>query len=200
MQRAPDSTKLMESLDDGMRKIETMWDNFSLNDSNLRSMDFNEKFERKIKKPTTRKKQALQVEWVPRVTIPQPFSMTIREQIKCDRRQENVMHEMREEREKRIEAEIRECKRKFKARPVPKHVTLPLYEQKLRQDEMRKQKLRQMNREYTEKAAMLVDARTNCLSKSVSATDLTKKEVAFFREFLEFYLNIIYYEDGPKCF
>lgn len=77
------SQKMLDSLSEGIKKIETMWDNFSVNDMNnttMRSLDFNERFEKKIKKSQVpmKKKQQIQVEWVPRVTIPQPFSMSIR--------------------------------------------------------------------------------------------------------------------------
>lgn len=77
--KSADHNKLLESLDDGIRKIETMWDNFSLKDSvNLKSIEFNERFEKKVKRPVSKKKQPMQLEWQPRVTIPQPFSMSIR--------------------------------------------------------------------------------------------------------------------------
>lgn len=154
------SQKMLDSLSEGIKKIETMWDNFSVNDMNnttMRSLDFNERFEKKIKKSQVpmKKKQQIQVEWVPRVTIPQPFSMSIREQLRNDKKKENMINEMRDEREKRIEAEIRECKKKFKAKPVPAHVKEPLYENQRAADNFRKQKLREMQQEYTYKVTEL---------------------------------------------
>lgn len=157
-------SRMLDSLSEGMKKIETMWDNFSLNEANMndsmtmRSFDFNDRFERKPKIKATQahaKKKSIEIEWVPRVTIPEPFNMSIRDQVRYDKRKDKVMNEMREERERRIEAEIRECKKKFKAKPVPKHVRMPLYEQQRAQDEMRKQKIREMSRETHDKISTL---------------------------------------------
>ena len=160
------SNRLMQKLDSGIKKIETMWDNFSLSETNanLKSIEFNEKFEKKLKRVNPKKRQQLQVEWVPRVTIPEPFSMSIREQIKQDKKQQKLLKEMQEERERRIEAEIKECKRKFKAQPVPAHVNLPIYEQRRLDEELRKYKLKEMSKEYMEK-----------ISRPFNLTDTTKK-------------------------
>lgn len=155
------SAKLIENLDDDLSRIERMWDDFKINDSdiNMKSIEFNEKFVKKHKKPinntkkTSSRKQVQQVEWMPRLTVPEPFSMTIREQIKTDKKQEKLLKEMQEEREKRIEAELRETKRKFKANPVPAHVILPLYEKKLVDEELRKHKIKRMSKEYLEKVS-----------------------------------------------
>ena len=68
-------------------------------------------------------------------------------------KQEKLLKEMQEEREKRIEAELRETKRKFKANPVPAHVILPLYEKKLVDEELRKHKIKRMSKEYLEKVS-----------------------------------------------
>jgi len=172
--------KINDDLDEGIRKIEAMWDNFSLKSDNkhmptldtLRSIDFNSKFEKKPKRVennnlrrsfsssvvTKKKKPSIEIEWVPRVTIPQPFSMTIREQIKFDQRQESVVAEMRQERERRLEAELEECRKKFKARPVPRHVKENLYERKQLEEAMKKEKAK-IVREISERGAARVLAR-----------------------------------------
>ena len=153
------SAKLIESLDDDIIKIERMWDDFKINSSdiNLKSIEFNEKFVKKYKKNTDKsvksKSKTPQVEWMPRVTVPEPFSMTIREKIKTDKKQEKILKEMQLEREKRIEAELIETKRKFKANPVPAHVVLPLYEKKLIDEELRKHKIKRLSKEYLEKVS-----------------------------------------------
>lgn len=161
---------LERSLNDGIKKIETMWDNFSLNDSyqsNMRSIEFNERFEKKLKKAQlNKKKPTVQVEWVPRVTIPKPFSMSVREQIKHDYKKENCINEMRDEREKRIEAEILECKKKFRARPVPAHVKKPLFSQAQSNEDIRKQRLREMKNEYSKKVSTLNENYSNKLKDS----------------------------------
>ena len=71
--------------------------------------------------------------------------------MKIDQKRLTLARELQDEREKRIEAEIRECKRKFKATPIPAHVHLPLYEQKKAEEKLRKLKLKQTSKEYLEK-------------------------------------------------
>lgn len=156
--RLDKSTKIYDSVDEDLKKIEKIWNEFSLNDNQtLKSIEFNTRFEKKKKKPAksnyrTQRPASAQVEWAPRVTIPEPFSMTIREKIKADKKVK-LAREMQDEREKRIENEIRECKRKFKASPVPHHVMLPLYEQKKVGEEIRKHKIKKMSKEYMEKVS-----------------------------------------------
>jgi hypothetical protein len=207
----PSSAKLIENLDDDIVKIERMWDDFKVSaaasDINLKSIEFNEKFVKKIKKnasgklPKSKKRQqAQQVEWMPRLTVPEPFSMTIREQIKSDKKQEKLLKEMQEERERRIEAELKEAKRKFKANPVPAHVVLPLYQKRLVDEELRKHKIKRMSKEYLEKIPKpfkLTDTTNKIRERPHSATfdndrseELNKKPTDFNANPLpEFYLN-----------
>ena len=106
--------------------------------------------------------------------------------MKQDKKKVNAINEMREEREKRLEAEARECQKKFKARPVPAHVKLPLYEQRRLYQDLKKSQLREMRREYA-----------NCMEESKtmnrSASELRKsdnKKVQFNAQPLpEFYFN-----------
>jgi protein FAM161A len=122
------------------KKIEKIWKEFKMDEksmSDLKSLEFNNRFEKKRVRSAqvgrsgsarrSKSRTSFQYEWFPRVTIPEPFSMTIREQIKSEQKQK-LVREMQDEREKRIDAEIRECSRKFRANPVPAHVYLPLYE------------------------------------------------------------------------
>lgn len=158
------SSRLMHSIDDDLMKIERMWDDFKINDFkindsdiDLKSIEFNEKFVKKVKRlpPKSKSKKIVQqsVEWMPRLTVPEPFSMTLREKYKSDKKHEKLLKEMQEEREKRIEAELKETRRKFKANPVPAHVMLPLYEKKLVDEELRKHKIKRMSKEYMEKVS-----------------------------------------------
>ncbi|KAJ8002132.1 hypothetical protein DPEC_G00176650 [Dallia pectoralis] len=80
----------------------------------------------------------------PRVTIPRPFHMTVRENQK---RQKGV--KMRSEIElenaalrKQLE-ELTECQRKFRASPAPAHVHLPLYEELNERNEERRRSMRE---------------------------------------------------------
>lgn len=164
-------TKVYESISDDLKKIEKIWDEFKFEDKNenKKSFDFNQKFEKRITKSnrqltSSKRPSSVQVEWAPRVTIPEPFSMTIREQIKSDKKKK-LSREMQDERDKRIEAELRECNKKFRAAPVPAHVMVPLYEKLKQEEEMRKFKLKKMSQEYMDK-----------VSKPFNLTDYKKKE------------------------
>lgn len=98
------------------------------------------------------------------------------------------MNEMREEREKRLEAEARECQRKFKARPVPAHVKMPLYEQRRLNEELKKSQLRELRRDYAEKSNHLNDSRN--MTKSSNELRKSDKKVQFNAQPLpEFYFN-----------
>jgi hypothetical protein len=155
------SDRIHGAIHSDLRHIEQIWNDFKFEDT--KSIDFNRKFERRVvnKKPVARGRSAslrrrpasASVEWVPRVTVPEPFSMSIRESLKTDKRLQKASQETREEREKRIEAELRECTKKFKATPAPVHVMLPLYEKLKMEEEVRKIRLKKMSQEYMEKVS-----------------------------------------------
>ncbi|XP_028829433.1 protein FAM161A [Denticeps clupeoides] len=77
--------------------------------------------------------------WRPRVTVPKPFQMTLRE---AEKRRRGVKTRSEVEREnaelRRQLEELTECQRKFRASSVPAHVRLPLYEELLERDEERR--------------------------------------------------------------
>ena len=79
-------------------------------------------------------KQDLAKKWRHRITIPIPFQMSLREEsrVKSKSRTQREMEEQRIERQHREEIE---CKRKFKAKPVPAHIYLPLYQEILEKSE-----------------------------------------------------------------
>uniref|UniRef100_A0AAZ3QWG0 Protein FAM161A n=1 Tax=Oncorhynchus tshawytscha TaxID=74940 RepID=A0AAZ3QWG0_ONCTS len=77
--------------------------------------------------------------WKPKVTVPKPFHMTLRENQK---HQKGVKTRSEIELEntalrKQLE-ELTECQRKFRASSVPAHVRLPLYEELQERDEARR--------------------------------------------------------------
>lgn len=149
-------------INDDLKRIEKIWNDFSLNDNqSLKSVEFNKRFEKvnkhqvvrkSLSRPSSAAGSLMQSsnEWIPKVTIPEPFSMSIREKVKSDQKKFNLARELQEERDKRIEAEIRECKNKFKANPIPAHVHMPLYEQQQESQKLRKQKLKQSSKKYLE--------------------------------------------------
>ena len=173
-----------DDISEDLKRIEKIWNEFSLSENqNLKSIEFNQRFEKvNAKKPNKGAKKgassssssrpaSAQVEWIPKVTIPEPFSMSIREKLKADQKKVTLARELQDEREKRIEAEIRECKKKFKASPIPAHVHLPLYEKKKADEKLRKLKLKESSKEYLEKN-----------SKPFNLTDTKKSAASTLRE------------------
>uniref|UniRef100_A0A2K6L619 Protein FAM161A n=1 Tax=Rhinopithecus bieti TaxID=61621 RepID=A0A2K6L619_RHIBE len=78
----------------------------------------------------TRKKRK---EWVPTITVPEPFQMMIREQKKKEESMKSksdieMVHKLLKKQE-----EDPECKKKFRANPVPASVFLPLYHDLVKQ-------------------------------------------------------------------
>ena len=65
---------------------------------------------------------------------------------KHEKRKSRVVQELEEKRMREQLLEEMECKKKFKAHEVPEHVRIPLYEDVLRQQEERKQLIKQRSR------------------------------------------------------
>ncbi|CAO2640815.1 Protein FAM161A [Lemmus lemmus] len=118
--------------------ISNMWAGFSVEDY----IQYDSDFQRARK---TRKKPK---SWVPTVTVPVPFQMTVREQ----KRREEVLKarsglESRQKLPKRDDNEDdMECKKKFRANPVPSCLLLPLYEDLVRQSEERRRTARERSK------------------------------------------------------
>lgn len=84
--------------------------------------------------------------WAPKVTIPEPFSMTIRDEagrFKATYSAKFVSDMLQASQEE----DIRRESTKFKAKPVPASTYLPLYEELLNKTESRRQFLREYCRE-----------------------------------------------------
>nr|XP_006117790.2 protein FAM161B [Pelodiscus sinensis] len=78
--------------------------------------------------------------WVSTITIPQPFKMTLREACKKPQlMRSRASLELEKQREKRQSQEEAECQKQFRAQPVPAHVYLPLYQEIMEQDEIRRE-------------------------------------------------------------
>uniref|UniRef100_A0A8C8SJ86 FAM161 centrosomal protein B n=1 Tax=Pelusios castaneus TaxID=367368 RepID=A0A8C8SJ86_9SAUR len=78
--------------------------------------------------------------WVSTITIPQPFKMTLREAHKKSHLvKSRASLELEKQRDKRQSQEEAECQKQFRAQPVPGHVYLPLYQEIMEQNEIRRE-------------------------------------------------------------
>ncbi|KAM9291450.1 protein FAM161B [Morus bassanus] len=86
--------------------------------------------------------------WIPSITIPQPFEMTLREARKKSQLMKSYMFlELDKQRDKRQSQDEAECQKQFRAQPVPAHVFLPLYQEIMEQNELRRQIATQKRKE-----------------------------------------------------
>ncbi|XP_074724452.1 protein FAM161B isoform X2 [Strix uralensis] len=86
--------------------------------------------------------------WIPSITIPQPFKMTLREARKKSQLMKSYMFlELDKQRDKRQSQDEAECQKQFRAQPVPAHVFLPLYQELMEQNETRRQIATQKRKE-----------------------------------------------------
>ncbi|XP_074891531.1 protein FAM161A isoform X2 [Buteo buteo] len=123
------------------QQIEKMWDGFSVEDyisHTKHSLPSSPAFR------MIRKKQKA---WSPKVTVPKPFQMTIRE---ARKKEQNVKSKSQIEMEnnllkKQLEEEA-ECQKKFRANPVPAAVFLPLYHEILQRNEERRRSVKERSK------------------------------------------------------
>ncbi|XP_010286782.1 PREDICTED: protein FAM161B, partial [Phaethon lepturus] len=86
--------------------------------------------------------------WIPSITIPQPFEMTLREARKKSQLMKSYMFlELDKQRNKKQSQDEAECQKQFRAQPVPAHVFLPLYQEIMEQNEIRRQIATQKRKE-----------------------------------------------------
>ncbi|GFS04802.1 protein FAM161A-like [Elysia marginata] len=81
-------------------------------------------------------------EWRHRITIPEPFNMSVREALK-DSKKTKAQLELEQRRIEKQREEEAECEKKFKARPVPSHVYLPKFEEIMERNESRRHYVKQ---------------------------------------------------------
>uniref|UniRef100_A0A663EEX5 Protein FAM161A n=2 Tax=Aquila chrysaetos chrysaetos TaxID=223781 RepID=A0A663EEX5_AQUCH len=123
------------------QRIEKMWDGFSVEDyisHTKHSLPSSPAFRMIWKK---------QKAWSPKVTVPRPFQMTIRE---ARKKEQNVKSKSQIEMEnnilkKQLEEEA-ECQKKFRANPVPAAVFLPLYHEILQRNEERRRSVKERSK------------------------------------------------------
>lgn len=117
--------------------INNMWNNFSVKDYiQCEDADF----------PAIKKTGKKSKEWVPKITVPEPFQMMIREQKK---KEENMKYKSDIEMVHKLlkKQEDSECKKKFRANPVPEFVFFPLYHDIVKQNEERRRIMKEKNKE-----------------------------------------------------
>ncbi|XP_051694158.1 protein FAM161A isoform X2 [Oryctolagus cuniculus] len=116
--------------------INNMWTNFQVKDY----IQGEDAHFQAVGKPRRRPK-----EWVPRITVPQPFQMMIREQKKKETMKSKsdieVVHKLLKKQEEEKEF------KKFRANPVPEYVFLPLYRDIVKQNEERRRSTKEKNKE-----------------------------------------------------
>ncbi|XP_065487617.1 protein FAM161A isoform X1 [Caloenas nicobarica] len=122
-------------------RIEKMWDGFSVEDYISRAkhcVPSSPAFR------TIRRKQKARS---PKVTVPKPFQMTIRE---ARKKEQNVKSKSQVEMEnhllkKQLEEEA-ECQKQFRANPVPAAVFLPLYHEIVQRNEERRRSVKERSK------------------------------------------------------
>ncbi|NXW14610.1 F161A protein, partial [Circaetus pectoralis] len=123
------------------QRIEKMWDGFSVEDYISRTKHS------LPSSPAFRMIRKKQKAWSPKVTVPKPFQMTIRE---ARKKEQNVKSKSQIEMEnnllkKQLEEEA-ECQKKFRANPVPAAVFLPLYHEILQRNEERRRSVKERSK------------------------------------------------------
>ncbi|XP_074805631.1 protein FAM161A isoform X2 [Natator depressus] len=130
------------SLTFAKEQIEKMWDGFSVEDYVYHTKHS------LPNSPTFKMMGKKQKEWSPKVTVPKPFQMTIRE---AKKKQQNVKSKSQIEIEnnllkKQLEEEA-ECQKKFRANPVPASVFLPLYHEIMERNEERRKFVKERSKD-----------------------------------------------------
>ncbi|KAM7118446.1 protein FAM161A isoform 2-T2 [Ciconia maguari] len=122
-------------------RIEKMWEGFSVEDYISRTKHS------LPSSPAFRMIRKKQKAWSPKVTVPKPFQMTIRE---ARKKEQNVKSKSQTEMEsnllkKQLEEEA-ECQKKFRANPVPAAVFLPLYHEIVQRNEERRRSVKERSK------------------------------------------------------
>ena len=113
----------------GESTIETMWDDFSVE-------EYAPPLRQREKRMKVHSREPVQQAWSPRVTIPEPFAMTVREEGKPKTKSRMLILAEQEKLERQLQEEM-ECQKRFRALPVPATTYVPL-------DELRREQHEQM--------------------------------------------------------
>ncbi|XP_047301918.1 protein FAM161A isoform X1 [Homo sapiens] len=93
------------------------------------------------------KRRKKRKEWVPTITVPEPFQMMIREQKKKEESMKSKSDIEMVHKALKKQEEDPEYKKKFRANPVPASVFLPLYHDLVKQKEERRRSLKEKSKE-----------------------------------------------------
>ena len=113
--------------------VEDMWEGFSV-------------YDYPPDESPPREKQEKKNEWTPQITIPKPFTMTMREAKKKAKHMTRSQMILQEDLKKKKEKEEAELHKKFRAQPVPATTFLPLYDEITRQNELRRYHVRELSK------------------------------------------------------
>ena len=127
-----------------MSRIEDMWDNFQIEDYVPKRSERQPRVSSAT--ITRREKQVKEDNWRHRLTVPEPFHMTLRDEKKEKKKTKTQIELERQRLLKEMEID-EELSKKFKATPVPAHVYLPLYDEIMEQSESRRRHVRAMSEE-----------------------------------------------------
>lgn len=124
----------------GALVVGRMWEDFSVEDYPVE--DFSEAF------PGSENhhgdKSGKGKEWTPRVTVPEPFSMTVREANSLKKKTRSTI-QVEKDQEEREAAHHVHTRKKFRAAPVPANTFLPLYDLINAKNEQRKELVKKMS-------------------------------------------------------
>ena len=136
--KSPDefSSSLFPKRSTAIDMVEDMWKDFSVRDYTTTNDETFEPHESERPK---------EKEWSPVITVPKPFSMTLREATK-EKRKTRSMKMIEEDIVLKKSMEEVELKKKFRAQPVPATTFLPLYDEIMVKTKRRSDHVREINK------------------------------------------------------
>ncbi|KAH9496128.1 hypothetical protein Btru_012128 [Bulinus truncatus] len=138
-----DNFVISSNKDQALEKVKQLWEDFKISDSPPRRHSFSSS------KPKQSNGANEKKEWRHRITIPQPFTMSLREALK-EKKKTKAQLELEQRRLEKQKQEEAECEKKFKAQPIPAHVYLPKYEEIMEKNESRRQCIKHYCKELLE--------------------------------------------------
>ena len=123
----------------GMLAVERMWSDFSIEDYAPPRGSYGDEQEKGGKHQDKK-------EWTPKITVPKPFLMTVRES-QSPKRKSRSMIQAEQERLERDALKEAELKKQFHATPLPASTFLPLYELINAKNEQRREEVKMMSKQ-----------------------------------------------------
>jgi len=133
-----------------MARIEDMWEKFSVDSYCPRSSQKGKP--RMVRSSSMYRLSSQPKKQVPQkkpVTVPKPFSMSLRDRNRTPKKSKAVL-ELEERASEKKRMEDLECQKKFKAMPVPAHVHLQLFDELKEARETRRREIVQQRKEILE--------------------------------------------------